>query len=137
MRLGLRVTRNLIRPRLALWISRCVGVHAPVVTGSMHKRLSRRGIEAPRGACDGGGRGSAAGREVRYPYPGCFAKRGWIYLIAKELTFLGAQKRLQSLEKSRVRAKAAGGGSEGGWGEHRKTDPRAGRLVRVKRNVSR
>ena len=28
------------------------------------------------------------------PHPGCFAKRGWIWLILKGLTFLGARKRL-------------------------------------------
>jgi hypothetical protein len=27
-----------------------------------------------------------------YPHPGCFAKRGWICLIAKELTFLERTK---------------------------------------------
>src|SRR5260370_40001833 len=31
-----------------------------------------------------------------YPHPGCFAKRGWICLIPKELTFLGPTKRLQA-----------------------------------------
>ncbi len=40
------------------------------------------------------------------PYPGCFAKRGWISLIAKKLTFLGVQKRLQEIDRSRVKAGA-------------------------------
>jgi hypothetical protein len=31
----------------------------------------------------------------RYPHPGCFAKRVWICLIAKELAFFGATKSLQ------------------------------------------
>jgi hypothetical protein len=40
------------------------------------------------------------GAEVlRYPHPGCFAKRGWICLIPKELTFLELHKRLQEIEK--------------------------------------
>src|SRR5260370_32743647 len=37
-----------------------------------------------------------------YPPPGCFAKRGWICLIPKELTFLERANRLQSYEKARV-----------------------------------
>src|SRR5260370_42572512 len=44
-----------------------------------------------------------------YPHPGCFAKRGWICLIAKELTFLARPKRLQEIDRSRVKAGATGG----------------------------
>jgi hypothetical protein len=40
----------------------------------------------------------------RYPPPGCFAKRGWICLIAKDLTFLEMPKRLQVFENSRFEA---------------------------------
>jgi len=36
-----------------------------------------------------------------HPHPGCFAKRGWICLIAKELTFLEGAKRLQAVERKR------------------------------------
>src|SRR5260370_34025194 len=48
------------------------------------------------------------GRREGVPHPGCFGKRGWICLIPKELRFLGATKRLQALEGSRVRGGAAG-----------------------------
>jgi hypothetical protein len=44
-----------------------------------------------------------------YPHPGCFAKRGWICLIAKELTFLELHRRLQEIDRSRVKAGATGG----------------------------
>src|SRR5216684_3077996 len=47
-----------------------------------------------------------------YPHPGCFTKRGWICLIAKELTFLATTKRLQEIDRSRVKAGATGGVSE-------------------------
>src|SRR6266851_178054 len=41
--------------------------YTPVVTGSMRNRVRAQGIEAPRGACDGG---SEARREsVGYPHP--------------------------------------------------------------------
>ncbi len=43
------------------------------------------------------------------PHPGCFAKRGWIFLIIKELTFLERHKRLQEIEGSRVKGGALGG----------------------------
>jgi len=33
-----------------------------------------------------------------HPHPGCFRKRGWICLIAKELTFLGQPKSPQVTE---------------------------------------
>jgi hypothetical protein len=45
-------------------------------------------------------------------HPGCFAKRGWICLIIKELTFLERHKRLQEIEGWRVKAGTAGGISE-------------------------
>jgi len=37
---------------------------------------------------------------LRYPHPGCFAKRGWICMIPKGLTFLATTKRLQELDRS-------------------------------------
>jgi len=37
---------------------------------------------------------------LRYPHPGCFAKRGWICLIPKGLTFFETTKRLQELDRS-------------------------------------
>ena len=44
-----------------------------MVTESMRNRLRAQGIEAPRGACDGG----KSGTEVSaYPHPGCFRKSG-------------------------------------------------------------
>ena len=36
------------------------------------------------------------------PHPGCFARRVWIYLIMKELTFLGTTKGPQELEIKKV-----------------------------------
>src|SRR6266852_8909420 len=48
--------------------------YTPVATGSMRNRVKPQGIEAPRGACDGG---SEAQREsLEYPHPGCLRKRG-------------------------------------------------------------
>ena len=47
-------------------------------------------------------------RDVEYcggtPYPGCFAGRVWICLIAKELRFLRVTKSLQEYRSKRVRA---------------------------------
>jgi hypothetical protein len=76
--------------------------YTPVVTESMRNRLRARGIEAPRGACDD------RSESVRYPHPRYFAKRVWICLIPKGLTFLAMTKRLQEIEGSRVRGGVAG-----------------------------
>src|SRR5260370_4814942 len=67
-----------------------------------------------------------------YPHPGCFAKRGWICLIAKELTFLARLKRLQEIDRSRVKAGAAGGGREGCSRLHTHYHSTAGRFSILK-----
>jgi hypothetical protein len=46
------------------------------------------------------------------PHPGCSAKRVWICLIAKELTFLETTKSAQEIEGPRVKARVAGETSE-------------------------
>src|SRR5260370_36089946 len=67
--------------------------HAPVVTGSMRNRVRAQGIEAARGACDGG---SEAQREsLEYPHPGCFGKRGCKRLKTKETRAEKSTKRRQ------------------------------------------
>ena len=48
-----------------------------------------------------------------HPTPRHFGKRGWICLIAKELTFLGTTKSLQQYERSRVTAGVARAVGEG------------------------
>jgi len=53
-----------------------------------------------------------------YPHPGCFAKRGWICLIVKELTFWELHKRLQEIDRSRVKAGGAAGANEVCLREH-------------------
>jgi hypothetical protein len=59
------------------------------------------------------------------PHPGCFAKRGWIRLIAKELTFLERAKRLQVAEKKRESGKRKGHGGRGKAGWKKKKSLRA------------
>ncbi len=46
--------------------------------------------------------------QTGYPHPGCFGKRGWICLIAKDLTFLEERKRLQIIETSKVKGRVTG-----------------------------
>jgi len=46
------------------------------------------------------------------PHPGYFAKRVWICLIAKELTFSRVQKSLQEYQTMRFRAGATRGVGE-------------------------
>jgi len=78
--------------------------YTPVVTGSMRNRMRAQGIEAPRGAYDGGIEGWRGCAEVP---PGCFCKRVWICLIAKELIFLATTKSPQEVEGARVKAGVA------------------------------
>src|SRR5260370_38459084 len=46
--------------------------YTPVVTGSMHNRVRPKGIEAPRGACDGASKGWRGGGGT--PTPGVFVR---------------------------------------------------------------
>ena len=71
-----------------------------IATGSKKKRLHVADSEGVR--CGG------------IPHPGCFGKRGRIYLIPKELAFFATTKRLQEIEGARVRGGTAGGVSEVG-----------------------
>ena len=66
------------------------------------RKLRTQGILALRGASDRctGGLAQMRGGTPR----GCFCKRVWICLIAKDLTFLAATKSLQQYEPSRVKA---------------------------------
>ena len=51
-------------------------------------------------------------RESRYPPPGCFGKRGCKLLKTKDRSYRIKEKRLQAIEKARVKAGAAGSVSE-------------------------
>jgi hypothetical protein len=48
----------------------------------------------------------------RYPHPGCFGKRGCKRLKTKDGSRKKRAKRLQAIERSRVRGGATGGVSE-------------------------
>jgi len=80
----------------------------PVATGSMRNWLRAEGIEALRGACEGG---SKRCRVMRmHSPPGYFAKRVWKLLILQELTIFGAQKSLQECDGEGF---SSAGGSRG------------------------
>jgi len=74
----------------------CVWGHTPVVTGSMRNRLRAQGIEALRGAYDGGGeRGRRQRSRQGDMPPGCFARRVCKLLKRKG----GARKKSAKSEK--------------------------------------
>src|SRR5260370_38785786 len=70
-------------------------------------------IESP----EVGARRSQRVPQARVPHPGCFRKRAWICLIAKELAFLGATRRQQADEKTGLATEAQRAQRERGkWG---------------------
>jgi hypothetical protein len=69
------------------------------------------GIEALRGACDDGSE-ARLGVLGGYPHPGCFGKRGRKLLKTKAGGWKKKAKRLQVIEKARVKAGAGGSVSE-------------------------
>ena len=67
-----------------------------------------RGAEASANR-EVGGSGDRGGKELGYPHPECFGKRGRKLLKTKDGSYKKRRKRLQEIERSRLRAEATGG----------------------------